>query len=274
MKLHQLKLKINDSSAIETLMNPSEERGLYFYHSCGHKFGISAHHNDSCMNIYDTNEQSYKIVQKITATEIINYDNFIPKNNLQYFLYSLKDGEIIGHFMISGDYIEKVKNTYKEMFNAAKKLTSEFDILILAEVSPKIKRILNFKSENYNPFEKSNVGEKDTFIYHTRTGTFSNLIPKERYDTLDLNDLCKYQPMGHSSLIVVQRIALFNNGEISMFNKQYKNAEEFILFSRSSSGEKFTSYGHAVSYCKEQNAKNKHGCEYLITALIVDMSWH
>ena len=267
MQLEQLELETYNSSAIEPLMNPSIETGLYFYKNYNSGLTISAPHNEPCRNQSDLNQMSYKIAQKITATEIINYDNFIPKNNIQHILYSLKDGKIIEH------YLEEEDNNYALIFNTAKALLTEFDTLIIAEAHPKISRIVTYESGNYTPFEKSNVAY-DTFIYQSRANTFSNLIPKETYDGLDRRAIESRFPIGYATLFIAQRIALFSNGKVKLFNEHLKSSESIILFSRNRSVENFSSYEDALSYCQEQNNKDEYGCEFLITVLVSRISWH
>lgn len=253
-----------DQEKIDGFFSKDESLGLYFGETWGGGRWIGSLHVSDYEQFSGVNSKSSKKVQLFIDGEVIDFDNFIPKSNLSYSVFSKSEDGIEEH-PFEPNY------SYKTIKKYALDLAKKGMIVLLTEAHLKVKTIVPRK-DPIQPFSKRKVNE-NLFFFHTRTGIFSNLISAEENSEIDLNRLDSWMRSGYSNMVLAKRLAYFFDGEITLFEKADPD-KKFAVFSREKHIQSFKNYQEAVEYCRTKDKRGKYPCEFLICEELNYMSWH
>jgi hypothetical protein len=250
---------------LNRIFSREASEGLYFERDWRLGLKIKSPEVEPSYVCYDVNEASTKRCELFVGDEIIKFDNFQPKNNLKYYIFSRGQR----HFIY---YIDDQLQSYSDCRKLALELAKQGKEVLISEVFCKLKRIAHADKVAVHPFELSPT-KKDIFFWHSRNNTFSNLISAEEEKALDMEDLISWQPMGQSNLSIFRRLAYYRLGELTKFSAP-SGEHAFSVVSKLGVSDSFDTYVKAIEYCKEQNKKGEAGCEYIICENLDSMSWH
>ena len=247
------------------LFSTDESVGLYFERNWGHGLKIKDLQFEPSFACYDINEGSTKKCQLFRGEEIIDFDHFQPKNNLEYYIYAKGEDQISYYFF-------EETQSYSNCRKVAVALAQEGKEVLISEEFCKLKNIVYNKNEEFHPFDERPT-QRSIFFVHSRSNTFSNLITEEEEKQITMQDIESWYASGHSNINIYKRVAYFQLGELKKFCSPNKEST-FSVISKMGESDSFKSYDLAVAFCKEQNKKGEAGCELLICENMHSMSWH
>ncbi|MFT4533365.1 MAG: hypothetical protein ACJA1A_001755 [Saprospiraceae bacterium] len=260
-----ISISCDSQMKIDRIFGMNEAVGLYFKRSWGSGVAVSDVYKSDFLTCYSINAGSTKKVQLSTNKRIVVFDNFRPKNNLQYYIHTSGDKQINAY------YFEN-KMSYSECQKYATNLISQGFKVLISEQHCKLKSISS-SEERIHAFhgKKSNA---DIFFYHTSSATFSDLVTQEENEKLDLNDIFSWYPMGHSNLNILRRVAYFLFGKLTKLGNNSSHKGPYGVYSKLGAVDSFGNYQMALDFCSSENDKGEAGSEFLICEIVNSMSWH
>ncbi len=221
--------------------------------------------NESIFNSINANNQTQIKVEYLYKEQIVQTDNFKPKNNLKYSLYAQKNNE---RFLC---FLNGAELTYKNVKAAALQLTKQDYKVIIAENYVKSKVLVPQHEPEIQPFNLKR-SDRNIFYYHSRTNTFSNLLNKETSDKIGLDSLDNWFSIGYSTIFICQRVTYYLANHTKEFAKKEKG--NYIVFSKEDMVSTFKNYNDAISYCDKKSRNKKLNFEFLIAREIRSIQWH
>lgn len=251
---------------INNFFSTNEENGLYFRREWNRGIKISKLQKSPYLRSFGVNEGNTKKIQHLNSNEITNFDNFKPKNNLTYFVFTKENGLI-------NQYFFEEPRTYFNCEKLAERLALKGCEVVIAEEHLKIKTIIHREEGLLHPFSEEKT-TRDVFIYHSRTKSFSNLISLEEQKDLSFDDLLSWFSMGYATLFFAKRAAYFLDGKVSFFERNITRDKPSSVYSKSEYIASFANFDKALAFCQAENSKTKIGSEFLICISIRTDSWH
>jgi hypothetical protein len=259
-------VSVEGKETINNFFSTNEVNGLYFRREWNRDTRISKLQQSSYLSSYGANEGNTKKIEYLSSNEIKSFDNFTPKNNLTYFVYTKEKG-------LLNQYFFEEPHSYLNCKQLAEKLILEGSEVVIAEEYLKIKTIIHREEGMFHPFSEEKTTH-NIFIWHSRTKSFSNLISLEEENNLSFEDLLSWFSMGYATLFFAQRVAYFLDGEVVFFEKEILRDKSYSVYSKTGHLESFKNFDKALAFCQTENSKTEIGSEFLISISIKTNSWH
>lgn len=252
----------NNHSIASNFFSKNENVGLFFQIDWSRNFSIYYLGNQPIFNDTGINNQTEKRAQYLDSTQIIDFDNFKPKENLQYAAYvKTEDG-------IAKCFPEFEHQTYKNIRNVANHLVDDGNTVVISEMYAKTKTLIPQSGLELDPFS-SEKSHRKVFYYHSSSHTFSNLISEEA-SNIDRETMEKWFSIGYATIVECKRVAYFLFGKVTKHVKSYPKNSKFIVFSKEKLIKYFDKIEDALDYCTQKSADS----EFLIAEQRSSIQWH
>lgn len=264
MSESEVKIIVSDKKALRALFSLQE---LPNFFRINEPWGKSCELicKDSYKNFSTSEKQNGKIYKRVAyyyQSENIKFDKSLPFDNLHYSLFFINENETQVRM-----WSTKGEKSYAKMIQLAEELKVDCEVVIV-ELQTKLVD-LDGQISNLHPFQLG--GNQDQYFYRRSYGLMSFLCDSKFSPALSIME--KHFPTGYANLGFYQRLALFQNGQITKFGIHPITGKVDVI-GRYDNLNQFDSYDEAILFVESEQKDSQYGVEFILAVCLEDIYWH